>query len=91
MALNPEDIKQVFFYCDNKDPNGYYANDVDILEFGQKIAAFALAQRKPMTEDEVLDFMMHTKPGENGQDLLDRVKTVIRAVESFHGIKKAQE
>lgn len=85
MPLNPEDIKQVFFYCDNKDPSGYYANDVDVIEFGQKIAAFALAQRKPMTEDQVLDFMLSVKP--EGNALLDRVKALVRSVEAFHGIK----
>jgi hypothetical protein len=84
--LNPEDIKQVFFHCNFKDPAGFYANDVDILEFGQKIAAFALAQKKPMTEDEVLDFMLGINLTENGDALLDRVKTLVRAVEKFHRI-----
>ena len=39
--LSNEDIKQIFFYCDNKDPNGSYADDVDIFEFGKKVAAVA--------------------------------------------------
>jgi hypothetical protein len=85
--MNPEDIKQVFLQCDNRDPNGFYANDVDILEFGQKMSAFALAQRKPMSEDQILDFMMSIKLTENGDALLDRVTTFVRAVEQFHGIK----
>lgn len=84
MPLNPEDIKQVFFYCDNRDPNGYYADGVDVIEFGQKIGAFALAQRKPMTEDQVLDFMLSVKI--EGDAILDRVKALIRSVEKFHGI-----
>lgn len=83
--IDKEDIKQVFFYCDNKDPDGFYANDVDILEFGQKMAAFALAQRRPMTEDQIVDFMVNVDV--SGENLLDRVKSVVRTVEKFHGIK----
>lgn len=86
MKLDTDDIKQVFFYCENKDPDGFYANDVDILEFGQKMADFALAQRKPMTEDDVLNFMLDTKLSEAGENLLDRVRYLVRAVERFHGI-----
>lgn len=85
--LNNDDIKQVFLYCDNRDPNGFYANDVDIIEFGQKIAAFALAQRRPMSEDQILDFMMNVKLSEHGNELLDNAKALVKAVESFHGIK----
>lgn len=85
--MNPEDIKQVFFHCHHKDPNGFYANEVDVIEFGQKMAAYALAQKKPMDESEILDFMVNVKLTENGEDLLNRVKTLVRAVEKFHGIK----
>ena len=85
--LKNEDIKQVFFHCDNRDPDGFYADGVDILEFGQKIAAFALAQKKPMDDNEVVDFMINTCLTENGDELFNRVKTLIRAVERFHGIK----
>ncbi len=86
MKLDPDDIKQVFFYCENRNPEGFYANDVDIIEFGQKMADFALAQRKPMTEDDVLNFMLETKLSEAGENLLDRVTYLVRAVERFHGI-----
>ena len=85
--LNNEDIKQVFFYCDHRDPAGFYANDVDILEFGQKIAAFALAQKKPMSENDIVDFMMNTDLKENGDSLMNKIASLVRAVESFHGIK----
>lgn len=83
--LNKEDIKQVFFHCHHEDPDGFYANDVDVIEFGQKIAAFALAQRKPMSEDQILDFMVNVEV--KGESLLDRVRSVVRTVEKFHGIK----
>ena len=87
MPLNPEDIKQVFFYCDNRDPNGYYADGIDVIEFGQKIGAFALAQKRPMTEDEIVDFMINVDLKENGNSLFKRVESLVRAVERFHGIK----
>ena len=35
---------QTFFYCDHKDPEGLYANDVDVLEYGRKIEAVARAE-----------------------------------------------
>ena len=28
---------QTFFYCNHKDPDGLYANDVDVLEYGRKV------------------------------------------------------
>lgn len=87
MPLSPDEIKQVFFHCDHKDPNGFYADDVDIVEFGQKIAEYALAQRKPMTDDQILDFMCTVDLKTNGDQLLDRVKSLIRTLEDFHGIK----
>ena len=85
--LSPDEIKQVFFHCHHKDPNGFYANDVDIVEFGQKIAAFALSQKKPMTDSEVLDLMMSVELSKVKDEVFERLKAVIRSVESFHGIK----
>jgi hypothetical protein len=41
--LTNEDIKQVFFHCDNKDPNGFYPTEVDIIEFAKKLEALILA------------------------------------------------
>ncbi len=84
--MSPADLKQIFFHCHHMDINGFYANDVDIIEYGQKVAAYALAQKKPMTEDQVLDFMLKVElPSQ--EDLLERVKALVRAVEEFHGIK----
>ncbi len=85
--MSPEDLKQIFFHCHHKDINGYYANDVDIIEYGQKVAAFALAQRKPMSELEIMDLMLNNRTDQNGTALLDRMTVVIRAVEKFHGIR----
>jgi hypothetical protein len=35
--LTDNQIKAVFLECDNKDPDGMYANDVDIFEYGRAI------------------------------------------------------
>lgn len=37
--MNDDLIKQVFFYCENRDANGCYADGVDVLEFGRKLEA----------------------------------------------------
>jgi hypothetical protein len=44
--LSPEDIKQIFFRCSHKDPQGFYADEVDIIEFAKKIEAFVIEQQK---------------------------------------------
>jgi hypothetical protein len=38
--LSEETIKQIFFYCDEKLPNAIYADEVDIIQFAHKIAAY---------------------------------------------------
>jgi hypothetical protein len=40
MQLSEEEIKQIFFYCDEKSPNAIYADEVDIIQFAHKIAAY---------------------------------------------------
>ncbi len=43
MQLDEDTIKQIYFYCDNKDPNGMFHNnddDLDVLEFARKIAEY---------------------------------------------------
>lgn len=89
MPLSLDDIKQVFFHCHHKDPDGFYADEVDIIEFGRKMVAFDRAQRHPMTEDQILDLMLSVDLTSNGDALLDRVTALVRAVEKIHGIKKA--
>ena len=37
--LTDDLIQQVFFYCENNNPDGCYADDVDIFEFGKKLEA----------------------------------------------------
>jgi len=38
--LSEETIKQIYFYCDEKRPDAIYADDLDIVQFAHKIAAF---------------------------------------------------
>ena len=39
MYLSDDLIRQTYFYCENKDSEGCYASDLDILEFGKKLEA----------------------------------------------------
>lgn len=39
-------IKQVYFYCENKDPNGLYpTEDIDLREFASKLLAVYEARK----------------------------------------------
>ena len=38
--LSEETIKQIYFYCDEKRPDAIYADNLDIVQFAHKIAAF---------------------------------------------------
>lgn len=43
MKLSDADIKQIYFYCKNNDPQGLYHNnedELDVIEFGKKIAEY---------------------------------------------------
>jgi hypothetical protein len=40
MHLSEETVKQIFFYCDQHEPNAVVADDVDIVQFAHKIAAY---------------------------------------------------
>jgi len=42
MQLSEEEIKQIFFYSDEKLPNAIYADEVDIIQFAHKIVAYAI-------------------------------------------------
>jgi hypothetical protein len=47
--LSDDDIKQLFMYCSNDNPNGVYA-EIDVLEFARIIEAFVSAQKNPLQE-----------------------------------------
>jgi hypothetical protein len=42
MQLSEDEIKQIFFYCDEKLPNAIYADELDIIQFAHKIVAYAI-------------------------------------------------
>ena len=37
--VTPEIVKQVYFYCDNKDKEGLYPDEVDLIEFAERLVA----------------------------------------------------
>jgi hypothetical protein len=37
MTIDEDLVKQVFFYVDDKDPDGFYADNVNLLDFAQKL------------------------------------------------------
>lgn len=39
MTIDEDLVKQVFFYVDDKDPKGFYADNVNLLDFAQKFYA----------------------------------------------------
>lgn len=44
--LSPETVKQVFFYCDIHEPDAVLADDVDIVQFANKIEEVAAIEHK---------------------------------------------
>ena len=49
MTIDEDLVKQVFFYVDDKDPNGVYADNVNLLDFAQKF--YALIRREVAREE----------------------------------------
>lgn len=49
MNIDENLVKQVFFYVDDKDPNGVYADNVNLLDFAQKFYALI---RKEVAREE---------------------------------------
>ena len=49
--MTPEEleslVKQVYFYCENRNPNGLYPAEVDLLEFAEKLIAVIEARKLP--------------------------------------------
>ena len=56
--LSNDEIKQIFFHCNNKSPDGSYADDVDILEFGQKVAAVVALKAVKEERQKCIEFVM---------------------------------
>ena len=50
-------IKSVFLECDNKSPDGMYANDVDLLEFARKLEIFLGAESSRREQEKCIAFV----------------------------------
>jgi hypothetical protein len=44
--LTDDKIKKLFLECEHNDPNSLYADEVDVIEFGRKIASAVEAQAR---------------------------------------------
>jgi hypothetical protein len=57
--MTRDDIIQTFFYCDNKDPDGVYPPEVDIIEFAHKIAAVATDRAAKAEHARCVEIVSH--------------------------------
>ena len=39
-------VKQVYFYCENKNPNGLYPAEIDLIEYTSRLIAVWEQQKK---------------------------------------------
>ena len=49
MQITEDLVKQVFFYVDDKDPDGFYADNVNLLDFAHKF--YAMVRREVAREE----------------------------------------
>lgn len=49
MQITEDLVKQVFFYVDDKDPDGFYADNVNLLDFAHK---FYVMVRREVAREE---------------------------------------
>lgn len=66
--MTDDDIKQIFFYCDVHQPNAIIADEVDIIQFARKVAAFV---EKEIREEE------HARCAQIASDLNTEVGKVL--------------
>lgn len=51
-------VTQVYFYCDNRDPNGLYADkDIDLREFSSKLIAVYEAKIKAESQAPICSLL----------------------------------
>lgn len=50
-------IKSVFLECENKNPDGMYADDVDVLEFAKKLETFLGAEFSRREQAKCITFV----------------------------------
>lgn len=57
MMITDAKIKELFLECHNKDPDGLYADDVDLLEFGRKLEVVAREEATIEERDACVKFV----------------------------------
>ena len=55
--LTKDDIKMIYMACHMKDPNGLYADEVDINEFADKIAQVVIIRAAQAERKECIKFV----------------------------------
>jgi hypothetical protein len=55
--LTNDQIKAVFLECDNKSPDGIYADDVDVIEFAKKLETFLGAESARREQAKCITFV----------------------------------
>jgi hypothetical protein len=57
MMITDTQIKGIFLDCNNKNPDGLYADDVDLLEFGRKLEEMARKESATEERDACIKFV----------------------------------
>ena len=60
--LSEEKIKQIFFACENDDPEGLRADDVDIYEFAKKVEEFIGLESSERERAKCIKFVASLNP-----------------------------
>lgn len=60
--LSTEQITQIFFYCENDDPDGMYADDVNIYEFANKLEQFLEVELSRRERAKCVKFVRSLNP-----------------------------
>jgi len=55
--LTNDQIKAVFLECNNKSPDGIYADDVDVIEFANKLEEFLGAEFSKREQAKCIKFV----------------------------------
>lgn len=50
-------VKNIFFYVNDKDPNGYYADNVNILDFARKLEAVLEVKHRASERARCVEFI----------------------------------
>jgi hypothetical protein len=48
--MTEEEVKMIYMYCHNKNPDGLYPTEVDLIEFANKLESYLKFQRNAMRQ-----------------------------------------